>query len=100
MKYHAVVTHVVQEAPRVWTIFFTVDDATYSFVAGQYISVYFEETGLKTGKAYSLSSAPGDDTFSITVKKIGEFSSLLCALQPSDTFEVKIGRASCRERVF
>lgn len=88
MKHDAIVTRVVEEAPRVSTIFFTVDDGLFSFTAGQYISVYFDQTGNKSGKTYSLSSIPGDPEFSITVKNIGEFSGLLCALKPGDHFVV------------
>lgn len=84
MKHDALVTRVVQEAPHITTVFFTVDGGVFPFTAGQYISVYFEQTGKKSGKAYSLSSAPRDLELSITVKNVGEFSGLICALQPGD----------------
>lgn len=88
MKYDAVVTRVVQEAPSVSTVYFTIDGGTVAFIAGQYISVYFEQTGKKSGKAYSLSSAPRDNELSITVKDIGEFSHLICSLKKGDHFLV------------
>jgi len=88
MKHDAVVTRVVQEAPTVSTVFFTVDGGAFTFTAGQYISVYFEQTGKKSGKAYSLSSAPRDKELSITVKNVGEFSGLICGLKPGDRFIV------------
>jgi len=88
MKHTAIITRVDQEAPNIVTLYFTVNGATLPFTAGQYITVYFDETAVKTGKAYSLSSAPGDDELSITVKRIGEFSERLCALKPGDTLTV------------
>lgn len=88
MKHDAVVTRVRQEAPNISTLFFTVDNQNYDFVAGQYLTVYFDQTGFKAGKAYSISSSPLDSEVSITVKNVGEFSGLLCALKPGDHFEV------------
>lgn len=88
MKHQARVTRVVKEAPGVSTIYFKIDFEPFTFTAGQYISVYFDQTGNKSGKAYSLSSAPDDSELSITVKNIGQFSGLLCGLEPGDTFVV------------
>lgn len=88
MKHDAIVTRVIQEAPTVSTVFFTVDGGVFTFNAGQYISVYFEQTGKKSGKAYSLSSAPRDKELSITVKNVGEFSGLICGLKPGNHFTV------------
>ncbi|MGV9001825.1 MAG: ferredoxin--NADP reductase [Candidatus Saccharimonadaceae bacterium] len=81
MKYDALVTRVVKESSHISTVFFTIDGGVFPYIAGQYISIYFEQTGLKSGKAYSLSSAPNDPELSVTVKNIGEFSGLICALK-------------------
>lgn len=88
MKYDAIVTRVIQESPRISTIYFTIDGGAFPYIAGQYISVYFDQTSKKSGKAYSLSSAPHDPELSITVKKIGEFSGLICALKPGQHIQV------------
>lgn len=60
------------------------DGSVPSFVAGQYINVYFPELSTPEGKAYSVSSAPRESLFSITVRAIGEFSNRLSALSPGD----------------
>ena len=54
------------------------------FIAGQYITVYFPELGTPEGKAYTISSAPSEKKFCITVKAIGEFSNRLCAMKKGD----------------
>lgn len=51
---------------------------------GQFITVYFPESGTPEGKAYSMSSAPHEGALSITVKAMGDFSDRLCALRPGD----------------
>lgn len=66
--------------------FIVPDDSITCYTAGQYISIFFPDSSTPSGKAYSLSSAPHEPEISITVKRIGEFSNLLCDLQPGDTF--------------
>lgn len=84
MKHDTIVTRVVQESPQVSTVFFTINGTTFPYTAGQYITVYFEDSSSKIGKAYSLSSAPSDSELSITVKDIGEFSHRICSLKVND----------------
>ncbi len=55
-----------------------------SFSAGQYINVYFPETGKPEGKSYSISSPPGEKNFSLCVRTIGDFSKRLSSLSPGD----------------
>jgi ferredoxin-NADP reductase len=55
------------------------------FISGQFITVYFPELGLSEGKAYSISSAPYEEGFSITVKDIGAFSHKLSTMEIGDT---------------
>lgn len=55
-----------------------------NFISGQFITVYFPELGTAEGKAYSLSSAPHEEGFTITVKNIGTFSSKLSAMKIGD----------------
>ena len=93
MKYDAIITKVHQHAPKIATLYFELDPSAnaqnnlppYSFTAGQYLSVYFDDTDVREGKAYSISATPWDDELAITVKDVdGPFSSRLCALQPGD----------------
>lgn len=84
----ATVTRTVRETPSVMTIYFTVDGRVLPYEAGQYITVYFDHTGVLSGKAYSLSSSPRDSHMSITVKRIGLFSGLLCGLKPGESFAI------------
>ena len=80
----ATVKKIVQAGKDITTIYFCVPEFTYA--AGQYITVFFPNTSHPEGKAYSLSSAPHQTLQSITVKRVGEFSGLLCSLRPGDTF--------------
>ena len=110
MKYTATITHVLRHTPRIVTLYFSVNDTrpadiinvanitsltnptslpTYKFTAGQYLSVYFDETGVAEGKAYSISATPWDDELAITVKNVnGPFSSRLCDLKPGDNITI------------
>lgn len=75
----------VIETSDVVTLYFKVP---FTYKAGQYVTVYFDETGDKAGRAYSLSSYPGDKLASITVKKVGLFSGKLHKLEVGDTLEI------------
>lgn len=88
MKHRATVTRTTRESADTTTVFFTVDGKVLPFVAGQYVTISFEETGDHPGKAYSLSSTPFDAEMSITVKNIGLFSGLACERKPGDSFFV------------
>lgn len=83
-KHTAVVKKVVQTGRDITTIYFTVPRLTY--LAGQYITVFFDGGSRPEGKAYSLSSAPHQPLLSITVKRVGEYSGRLCDLHVGDTF--------------
>lgn len=80
-----------QETPLITTLQLdTTDGKPLSYIPGQYITVYFPNSGTPEGKAYSLSSSPHEKHASITIKKIGEFSSRLSALEPGDTIEASL----------
>ncbi len=88
-KIAAIVTRVRRESPDVVTIYFLLQNrAKLDYEAGQYITVYFENSSAPEGKAYSLSSAPHEKWMSITVKKIGEYSGRLHALRAGDVFAI------------
>jgi 3-ketosteroid 9alpha-monooxygenase subunit B len=78
-----------QEAVNVFTLEL-VSSNPFTFVPGQYITVYFPDSGTPEGKSYSLSSAPHEENFSITVKSMGEFSSRLCSLEKGDVIEASL----------
>ena len=81
-----VVKEKTMEVPGVTTLFLTDEqDNVPPFTPGQYITVYFPELSTPEGKAYSISSAPRESTFSITVRNIGEFSGRLCSISPGET---------------
>lgn len=78
------VTDAVREALGVTTLILASADGIPSYIPGQFITVYLPELGTPEGKAYSISSAPGEP-LSITVSARGEFSRRLCSLSPGDT---------------
>jgi len=83
------ITKVRSETPLVKTLYFK---RPFDFVAGQYITVYFDDLGVPEGKAYSLSSRPSDELASITVKNVnGPYSTRLCSMKKGD--ELIISRA-------
>lgn len=63
-----------------------VGGAIPSHRAGQYLTVYFPDMSPVFGKEYTISSAPCEREFTITVKAIGRYSGRLCSLKPGDTF--------------
>lgn len=70
--------------------FLPVKGKIFSFEPGQFVTVYFLDNHLGgQGKAYSISGCPLDKFLTITVKKIGAFSSGLHNLKIGD--KVKIG---------
>lgn len=88
-RYTATVIRVKKESHDIVTIYFCVDTkVNFTYTAGQYITVFFDDSSTPEGKAYSLSSAPHEDELSITVKKVGEYSGRIHALRVGDTFDI------------
>lgn len=86
-----IVREKIMEAPNIATLKVTLADGTIPhFVSGQFVTVYFPDSGTPEGKAYSISSAPHEEMFSITIKAIGEFSNRLCAMHPGDTIAASL----------
>lgn len=89
-KISFVVRENVPEARNIATLKLTLPAGDIpDFIPGQFITVYFPESGTPEGKAYSISSPrrserSGERALNITVKAIGEFSRRLCALQSGD----------------
>lgn len=88
MKQTAVITSRQINTPDTITLGFLVDGRPLEHRAGQYITVYFDDTGVPEGKAYSLSSRPGADESTITVKKVGLFSGKLHDLKIGDEMTI------------
>ncbi len=91
MSAHDVQEYVVlrkkQEAPLVTTLVIALPNGNIPvYKAGQYITVYFFDSSTPQGKAYSISSAPTEHLFTISIKAIGEYSHRLCAMNSGDTF--------------
>lgn len=79
------VKEVIQETANVVTLKLVCDTALPSYKAGQFITVFFPETGHVEGKSYSISSAPHEKTLNITVKGIGVFSKKLTSKKVGET---------------
>ncbi len=88
---HYLIESKIEEAPGVVTLVMTHENGDIpTFVAGQYITVYVPELSTPEGKAYSISSAPHEQSFSITVRAIGEFSKYLCARSPGESIQASL----------
>ncbi len=74
-----------QETKDVATLFISCEAGDVMYLPGQFITIYLPELGTPEGKAYSISSAPGEP-MSITVRALGDFSRRLCELTSGDTF--------------
>lgn len=90
-RFTATVQQVERLSGKVSCIDFTVSDKGFTYTAGQYITVYFDGSSQPAGKAYSLAGLPTDTYHRIIVKDIGEFSGMLCALEPGDSFVCSSG---------
>ena len=70
--YIGTIQQVIQHTHDVATLVFDArGNAAFRYTAGQYITVIKPESRTPEGKAYSLSSWPGETHLSITVKDIG-----------------------------
>ena len=59
------------------------------FNSGEYITLYFSDNRFGwQGKSYSLSSLPDENSISITVKKMGKFSSAIHALSIGEKVKI------------
>lgn len=73
-------------APEVTTLTFQ-REAGFLHVPGQYVTVYFSDSKVPEGKAYTLVNAPHEPPM-ITVRRIGEFSNRIASLAMGDTLAV------------
>lgn len=73
------------EAPDVISLYLEPKSEKPIFKAGQYLTIQIPELEPAEGKAYSISSAPHEETTRITIRKVGRFSSALFELTVGDT---------------
>jgi ferredoxin-NADP reductase len=81
-----IVQRNLEEATGIRTITFRPKGDIPIYRPGQFITVYYPGASTVEGKSYSLTSIPGDEVLSITVKAMGEFSNMLCGLAVGDCF--------------
>lgn len=74
----------IKETPDVASLLLSKDNGVPPYTPGQFITVYFKDTGTPEGKSYSISSSPDEKTMNITVKAIGEFSHRLSKMNKGD----------------
>lgn len=81
---------VKKETENVFTLTLSCDGNLPPFRAGQFITVFFPETGHVEGKSYSISSIISLTSFTITIKSIGVFSNKLISLKVGDTLSASL----------
>jgi len=79
-----IVTKIIKETPDIVTIFLSSAGHGSTYKAGQYVAVHLDNEKSSRGKFYTISSSPKDKSLTISVKKIGEFSSALHDLKVKD----------------
>lgn len=94
-QFHSLtVKHIKKLTPTSVAVTFAIPPAlaqTFSFTAGQYITIKKELKGKQLRRAYSISSSPGKDGITIGIKKVdkGGFSNYAHSkLQVGETLEV------------
>ncbi len=80
----------VQETHNVVTLKLSCEEGLPKYCSGQFITVYFDDTGNAEGKAYTISSSPSEEALNITVKGVGQFSYRLCAMKNGDIVEASL----------
>lgn len=78
------VKEIKKETENVFTLTLVYNGVIKPFRAGQYITIFFPETGHVEGKSYSISNIISPTSFTITIKSIGVFSNKLIALKGGD----------------
>lgn len=67
------ILNIKKETEDVSTLTLSSDGPFLTHIAGQIVTIYFEDKG----KEYSISSAPSENCVNLTVKKVGTFSELI-----------------------
>ena len=89
-KFRCILVSKKKETKDVITLKFRLDkNDKPCFIPGQYVIVYIKGQLGPEGKAYTISSIPGDRFLAITVKKIGRFSTMLHELKIGATITME-----------
>lgn len=89
-----IISSITPETDKAVTVGFRIDQEqadTFSYKAGQYLTLKFLVNGKEERRAYSMSSAPLDDEIAVTVKRVkgGIVSNHIAdVLKPGDTVDV------------
>ncbi len=89
-SHHYMVTDMHREGEKVMTLVLHTKEDLSRYRAGQFITVYFPETGHVEGKSYSVSRFLDAHTLTITVKPIGVFSRKLCSMKKGDKLSASL----------
>lgn len=81
------IKEVIDETPNVRTLVLTMNAPRPEFIAGQYLTVKLVGHNPIEGKAYSISSAPHETNLTLTIKKMGSYSSELLSKNVGDTID-------------
>ncbi len=76
--------------PSILHLVFTRDDGTeFTYQAGQFINIHFENDGKLIHRSYSIANSPGDDYLEIAMSPVegGRATRLLSALSAGDVIE-------------
>ena len=88
------IRNVIRETEQAVSLEFEIPQehkSAFEFKAGQYITIKTEVDGKEVRRAYSICTAPGEETFKVTVKEVkdGTFSVIANnKLKPGDVLEV------------
>lgn len=79
-----------EEAPGVLTLDFSSKNGVFDFKPGQFaiFKILKENKCRGLSRAYTITSLPGQDYLSITVKRAGVFSNALCDLEAGDKVDI------------
>lgn len=92
--YSLTVKKIVKETPNAISIEFSIPEnlkETFSFLAGQYITIKYSLKDKEIRRAYSICNAPSNDTLKVGVKKVDDGSFSVFAnttLKEGDVLEV------------
>ena len=80
-----IVADIKKETADVVTLYLAPAGKRLDYKAGQYVAVYLDKDKDSHGKFYTLSSSPTEKIPTISVKKVGQFSSALHNLKIGDS---------------
>lgn len=79
-----IVHRIKKETKDIVTIFLSPTKKGFKYTAGQYVAVYLDKNKNSHAKFYTISNTPSEKFITLSVKKIGNFSSALHNLKVGD----------------